>query len=167
VITIPPRPARPPEPQWPNFPPKLKVRKQWVNWIYRFVNGRWTKVPCEPDGSLASVTDPATWSPYEFVESAYYSVDDGEIPFDGVGYVLTGDNITVFDFDHCRNPATGEIDPLILSYVTRLDSYVEISPSQSGLRLIVEAKLPPKYRRAGTIEMYDNARFVSITGHTL
>lgn len=90
------------------------------------------------------------------------------MPFDGVGFVLTAaDPFTVFDFDKCRNSETGEIDPLIASYIARLDSYTEVSPSGTGIRVVVAAKLPPEHRRAGHIEMYDNARFVSITGHLL
>jgi putative DNA primase/helicase len=119
---------------------------------------------------VASVADRSTWAPFEHVQCAYYSPRDGKVPFDGVGFVVSdSDNFTVFDFDKCRNPETGKIEPLIASYISRLDSYVEISPSLTGLRAIVEAKLPPKHRRNDHIhvEMYDNKRFVSLTGHVL
>jgi putative DNA primase/helicase len=170
VVVIAPRPPRPPEPRWENFPARLTTRWQWVCWRYcqSAADREWTKAPHQPDGKKASSTDSATWAPFEFAQCAYYSPRDGEDPFDGVGFVLTAsDPFTVFDFDHCRDPKTGELDPRIASYVARLDSYTEKSPSGTGLRVVVRAKLPPRDRRIGHIEMYDSARFVSITGHVL
>jgi putative DNA primase/helicase len=167
-ITSASRPARPPEPLWENFPNKLITLVQWVCWAYLWVNNRWTKVPFEPDGSYASVTDSSSWACFEHAQCGYFSVQDGEIPFDGIGFVITpADPFTVFDFDHCRNPHSGEIDPAIANYIRRLDSYTEVSPSGAGLRVVVEATLPPHHRRAGCVEMYDARRFVSITGHVL
>jgi len=165
--TASPRPPRPAAPIWENFPVALTTLPRWVAWLYLYDVDRWTKVPFQPGGRKASVTDPATWASFEHVQCAYYSpCDMGKIPFDGVGFVL-GPPFCGFDFDKCRNPATGEIDPLIASYVARLDSYTEVSPSGTGLRVIVEATLPPRDRRLGGIEMYDARRFVSLTGHLL
>ena len=167
ATSIPPRPPRPAEPLWENFPDALTTRLQWVAWAYLFVKGRWTKVPLQPDGSAASTTDPATWASFEDVQCAYYSQLNGQTPFDGVGFVLSADDpFTGFDFDHCRNPDT-EIDARIAGYITALDSYTEISPSGTGIRVLVKAKLPPKDRRIANIELYDSERFVSITGDVL
>jgi primase-polymerase (primpol)-like protein len=167
----PPRPPRPPEPEWGNIPSVLTVRPQWVCWMRLFINGRWTKVPFQPDGKKASVTDPKTWASFEDVQCAYYSPrarEEGKVPFDGIGFVLTADDpFCAFDFDKCRNPDTGDIDQVIASYIGRLNSYTEVSPSGNGIRVIVEARLPPRDRRIGNIEMYDNERFVSLTGHRL
>jgi putative DNA primase/helicase len=170
VSPRPPRPSRPGEPLWENFPDQLTVRHQWVNWRYvvRDPKAKPTKVLFQPNGKAAKVNEPATWSPFEHCQIAYLEPRAGTIPFAGVGYVLSGaDPFCGFDFDHCRNPETGEIDPLILSYVLRLNSYSEISPSGTGLRVLVQAKLPEKDRRLGGIEMYDSVRFLSITGNLL
>ncbi|MBV8772860.1 MAG: hypothetical protein JO166_11120 [Deltaproteobacteria bacterium] len=170
ALAIPaPHPPYPAEPRWENFPSKLTIRPQWVLWAYLFRDGRWTKCPFQPDGSFASATDPATWAPFEFVQCAYFSLDDDDdARFDGVGFVVTAtDPFTVFDFDHCRDPETGEIDPTIASYVHQLDSYTEVSPSGTGVRVVVEATLPPHHRRLGRVEMYNDRRFVSFTGHVL
>jgi primase-polymerase (primpol)-like protein len=64
-------------------------------------------------------------------------------------------------------PRPGEIDSLILSYIVRLNSYTEISPSGSGIRVLVMAKLSPKHRRADLIEMYEIRRLLSRTGNVL
>jgi primase-polymerase (primpol)-like protein len=43
---------------------------------------------------------------------ALQAYQQGTHELDGIGYVLTeSDQIVSFDFDHCRNPDTGEIDP--------------------------------------------------------
>jgi primase-polymerase (primpol)-like protein len=45
------------------------------------------------------------------------------------------------------------------------DSYSEISFSGNGLHIIVEGEIPSG-RRRGCIEMYDNARFFTVTGNS-
>jgi putative DNA primase/helicase len=157
------RPPRPREPLWENIPDDLKARPQWVLWRYEDRKGGWTKVPHQPNGRPASSTDEATWAPFDFVQTAYLTSGS----YDGVGFVLTlGDPYVAFDFDHCVDRETGEItDPKVSDYVTQLNSYTEISPSGTGLRLIVRAKLPERDRRNGSFECYQDRRFVSITGH--
>src|SRR5256885_1529510 len=85
---IPTRPTRPGEPLWENFPLKLTTLRQWVCWVYLFIAGRWTKVPYQPDGTKASVTTPNTWASFEHVQCAYFSVQEGDVPFDGIGFVV-------------------------------------------------------------------------------
>src|SRR5712691_3942120 len=133
--SLPVRPARPPEPLWDKLPVALTVRPQWVVWAYLYVNGRWTKVPFQPDGTWASSTDATTWARFEDAQCAYFAeCAEREIPFDGVGFVLSVDDpFTGFDFDHSLD-ADRMTDPKIEDYVCRLDSYTEISPSGTGLR---------------------------------
>jgi putative DNA primase/helicase len=167
------RPARPAEPQWENIPYELTTRPQWVDWRYEWregkqgKGGKWTKPPFQPDGKPASSTYSSTWSPFEHVQTAYFTNE--REPFDGVGFVLSGDDPFVgFDFDHVVDPATGKItDSTIAEYVCRLDSYTEITPSGTGLRTFVRATLPGEHRRAGPVEIYEDGRFLSITGNRL
>jgi putative DNA primase/helicase len=156
------RPPRPPEPQWDSIPSELKARAQWMLWTYEFRNGRWTKVPHQPDGTLASSTNPATWAPFDFVATAYLTSG----VYDGVGFVLTADDPYVgWDFDHCFDPAACEItDPRVRKHVARLDSYVEVTPSGSGLRGFARGKLPPGGRKRGDIECYEDKRYLTVTG---
>ena len=142
---------------------RFESKAQWVLWRYEDRKGRWTKVPRQPDGSPASSIDAETWAPFDFVQTAY--VTRGS--YDGVGFVLTlGDPYVAFDFDHCVDRETSEITDLkVRDYVAKINSYTEISPSGTGLRLIVRAKLPERDRKAGSFECYEDRRFVSITGH--
>lgn len=100
-----PRPERPPEPVWENIPDVLTVRLRWILWGYRFVKGKWTKVPFQIDGEPASSTDPTTWAPFEHIQCAYLAdAVTREPQFDGVGFVFNGDGIIGLDFDHCIGP---------------------------------------------------------------
>ena len=48
--------------------------------------------------------------------------------------------------------------------IAALDTYTEISPSGTGVKMIMRGTLPPKHRRIGDIEMYCAGRFFTITG---
>jgi putative DNA primase/helicase len=67
------------------------------------------------------------------------------------------------DLDDCRNPTTGELSSWAQDIVDRLDSYDEVSPSGRGVHVIVEGELPPGRNRRGDVEMYDEARFFTVT----
>lgn len=51
-----------------------------------------------------------------------------------------------FDFDGCRDPETGEVDPRVMEEVVRLDTYTEISPSGTGLRCVAWGRRHPDSR---------------------
>jgi primase-polymerase (primpol)-like protein len=105
--------------------------------------------------------DPGTWGTYE--EALAVAGEGG-----GVGYVLTPDDpYSVIDLDSCRDPETGEIEPAAAEVVRLLDSYTEISPSGKGLHVWLRGRLPGERRRKGKLEMYDRARYVTVTGHVL
>jgi primase-polymerase (primpol)-like protein len=155
------RSQRPPEPQFDSFPGELRLRPFWVGWVYEIRGSKSTKVPVQPNGSFADVSDPTTWSPLDYIQIAY---DVRHL--DGVGYVLRReDGVTGCDFDHCLDETGRIADSRIAAYVSILASYTEISPSGRGLRILIRATLPPRDRRIGGIEMYDDRRFVSITGN--
>ena len=60
-----------------NIPEDLKRFSQWVCWKAQWVKGtngkpgRWAKVPCQPNGFKASVTNPEQWSIFSKVVAAY------------------------------------------------------------------------------------------------
>jgi hypothetical protein len=108
----------------------LIARNNWVNFNFVWKNNKWTKPLYRPSGVLASSTDPTTWSTYDAVIAAY---DRGG--FDGIGFVLE-DDIGGFDLDDCRSLETGLIHPWAARLVERAGSYVEITVSGEGLRII-------------------------------
>jgi len=88
--------------------------------------------------------------------------------FDGIGFVLSKkDPFVGWDFDHCRNPDTEEIDLKVREYIELLNSYTEISPSGTGIRIFVKADLPGTRRKKGNIEVYNLGRYLTLTGHRI
>ena len=147
-----------------DVPSELKQQNQWVNWAYiRKKEGQMAKIPLDPKtAGWANVANPSTWSSFD--TAVQRAQTDPWV--NGIGYVFTSsDPFTGVDFDHCRNPETGEIDPLVLARITALDSYAEISASGEGVHVIVRAALSGQGCRKGFVELYDCARFFIVTGN--
>ena len=51
--------------------------------------------------------------------------------------------------------------------ITALDSYTEITPSGTGVHVLVQGTLPPRGRKKGDVEMYSYARFFTMSGSHL
>ena len=149
----------------PYFPAALKVLRQWVMWKYENRHARLTKVPYCPlyPTRRASVTNTRDWGRFE---EAITACEDGY--GDGIGFVFTKDDpFCGVDLDKCRNPKTGAIDLWAQEIIHTLNSYTEISPSGTGVHIIVQGELPPGPNRKGQIEMYDQGRYFCMTGHLL
>jgi primase-polymerase (primpol)-like protein len=142
---------------------EMQAVRRWVGWRYRFVKGKWTKVPyCAllPQRE-ASSTDPFTWATFADVMAAYLAGH-----FDGIGFVL-GDGWIGLDIDGCRNPETGAIDPDALRYIRLLNTYSELSPGQTGVHGIAHGVKPGPRCRVGPFELYADARYFTVTGYRL
>jgi putative DNA primase/helicase len=150
-----------------NIPEELTERPQWVCWRFEERDAKPTKVPYTP-GTLhrASSTDLMTWRTFEEAARAY---ERSEPPYDGIGFVFSSaDPYTGIDLDKCRNPKTGEISPWAQKIIDRVqEGYVEISPSGTGVHIIVEGTVRDGGMRKGPIEMYSRERFFTITGEVL
>jgi hypothetical protein len=111
----------------------LRARLQWVIWRLTWRARRWTKPPfrCDDPHRFASSTDPSSWSTYDAAVAA--AAANG----DGISYVLTPvDPFAAVDIDHVLDPATGTIEPWAQRLLDQAShSYVEISPSGTGLRI--------------------------------
>jgi primase-polymerase (primpol)-like protein len=77
---------------------------------------------------------------------------------------MLGDGLVGVDLDHCRDHATGAIAAPARAIIDALASYTEISPSDTGMHVLVHGTLPPGRRRTGPIEMYDAGRYFTVTG---
>lgn len=147
------------------IPAELRERRQWVVWRYEERDGKPTKVPYNArTGGKALSTKPATWSPFDVALQVRER-------YDGIGFVFSKDDPYVgIDLDHARDAETGEITaPWAEEVLRRLDSYTEVSPSGTGLHVIVRGELPGKGikedRDDGTrIEIYDRSRYFTCTG---
>ncbi|MFC6732372.1 hypothetical protein [Haladaptatus sp. DYSN1] len=143
------------------IPKMLQERDQWVCWRAEARDGKPTKIPVTPGtGVFASATNPDTW---ESFEAARDYVEAGKAA--GVGFVFTDDDpIVGVDLDDCRDPETGDVDDTARDIIERLDSYTEVSPSGTGYHVLIVGDLPDGRNRRGSVELYDTARFFTVTG---
>lgn len=142
---------------------ELRERPQWVAWTWRIVDGRPTKPPINPHTGLgASHSQPAQWGTYEEAEARAMR---GRLA--GVGYVMTSDDgLTGADLDKCRNPETGELEDWAAEIVAFAETYTEVSPSGTGLRLIWRGKVEKSAKADPVhVEVYRDKRYLTITGN--
>jgi len=146
-----------------NIPAALVAAVLWVCWQWSRVKGKWTKPPVHPRTlKRVDVTKPANLS--TFADALAAVGPDGT---DGVGLSLTSAGLLGVDLDDCRDPDTGELDPWALELVQEFDTYTEVSPSRTGLKMLVRATKPGPRCRAGNVEMYDGDRYFTTTGHVI
>lgn len=143
------------------IPETLREREQWVCWREEERDGKPAKIPVTPGtGGFASSTEAQTWASFE-TALEYTETEHA----DGVGFVFTdNDPIVGVDLDDCRGPETGDIDDAAQDIIARLDSYTEVSPSGTGYHVLITGELPEGRNRRGSIELYDTARFFTVTG---
>ena len=152
-----------------NCPSCIRDRTQWVAWKYVERGGKPTKAPINPhNGSLASSTDASTWG--TFAEAIEACRRNNALA--GVGFVFTADDpYCGVDLDDSIDESSGELKQWAQQIVDRLDSYTEISPSGSGLKVFIKANKPgSRCRKAyedGEVEIYDRDRFFTVTGSCL
>ncbi|GCF15657.1 hypothetical protein Harman_35920 [Haloarcula mannanilytica] len=143
------------------IPETLRERDQWVCWREENRDGKPTKIPVTPGaGGFASATASETWASFEAALD-YTETEHA----DGIGFVFTNDDpIVGVDLDDCRDPETDDVDDAALDIIKRLDSYTEVSPSGTGYHVLITGTLPDGRNRRGSVELYDTARFFTVTG---
>ncbi|NLV03597.1 phage NrS-1 polymerase family protein [Haloferax volcanii] len=150
----------PPLPTRDTLPDTLLERDHWVGWRKQTRGGDETKVPVSVNGGYASATDAVTWTTFD--EALAYARGGAA---DGVGFVFSTDDPYVgIDLDKCRTRETGETEAWATEIIDQLASYTEISPSGTGYHIIVRGSLPPGGNRTGNLELYEHARFFTMTG---
>ncbi len=114
-------------------------------------------------GDRASTTDSETWSTFEEAVRAWRG-SGGR--YDGVGFVFSsGDPYAGVDLDKCRDPETDELEEWAAGIVQYLGGYAEVSPSGTGVHVIVRGEAPGKKR--GGVEAYSSRRYFTVTGDAL
>jgi putative DNA primase/helicase len=121
----------------------------------------------------ASSTNPTTWCTRAVAGAKMAAANASEHlwvkPVDGIGFVFTADDPYVFvDLDHCVTD--GVIHPTAQRIIDLLDSYLELSPSGTGVHIIVRGQVPVDVGNrttgpwGGSLEVYDRDRFATMTG---
>ncbi len=151
------------------IPACLRDRPQWVAWRYILRDGKQTKAPVNANnGGLADSTDPATWTAFPQALAACQQRRN----LAGVGFVFTLDDpYCGVDLDDCIDPESGQLKAWAAEIIRQLDSYAEISPSGTGVKVFLKANKPGRRCRKayhdGEVEIYDSNRFFTVTGQRL
>ena len=152
-----------------NSPNYLKQKGLFCLWKYETRDGKHTKVPYSPrnPGQRARSNDPRTFA--DLKQAAANMAG-----FDGLGIGVFG-IIAGIDIDHCIEG--GQLSAMAQDIIATMDSYTEVSPSGTGVRIFF---LAPgleydqetyyiKNSRLG-LEVYVAGitnRYLTITGNTL
>lgn len=146
------------------IPAALRDKPQWIVWKHHFhrKRQRWIKLPLQVlTGGAAKVTDHSHLASFD---AAWFAYEMGG--YDGIGFVFTGNGLVGIDIDDCVRPEG--LTPLATEILTAVPGYAELSPSGTGIHLITRATLD-KARKSDAqgLELYNNARFFTITGHPI
>jgi len=153
-----------------NIPEELAERPQWVCWRYEERDGKKTKVPYTSGVytpiQKASTTDLMTWGSFE---QAYTTLDNEARHYDGIGFMFSSaDPFVGIDLDKCRDPESGELAPWAQEIISRVpEGYIEVSPSGTGVHIIIRGSVRGGGVRKGPVEMYSRGRYFTITGQPL
>lgn len=143
---------------------------RWIVW--RYDNG--SKVPLNKNNRFAEGDQIKHGAPLDEVLERVRK--DSKL---GPGFIFTSTIQPLMggvDLDGCRNPDTGEIDDWAKRWISRLNSYTEISPSKTGLKIYLKNVSPVlgnhtllmsrdnKYHKQPQIEIYSDGRYFAVTG---
>lgn len=159
-----------------NVPEPMTARDQWVVWkLVTLSDGKLDKHPYQTNGILAKVNDQQTWTMFQRAVDCY---ERGG--YAGIGYMFSADDPFVgIDLDGCRNLQTGAVAQWARDIVLALDSYAEVSPSETGIKVFVKGKSPfdtgkkknisveKVCDKEPAIEIYDKTRYFAVTGWRL
>src|SRR5438876_553705 len=137
---------------------ELQAYPNFVTWVMTKDN---KKIPLNPTTHhAASTTNPHTWGT---LDQAIDALRKGNAT--GIGFVFSEDDeFAGIDIDKCV--LNNQLTPQARELVTELWSYSEISPSHTGLHIIVQGKVPEGRRKNG-IEVYSSGRYFTLTTNHL
>ena len=149
------------------IPVALQGLPQWVVWMDGPIDtktGKTKKRVLSAKLNNAKCNDSATWTTYEQAQAMLEVSHKWKAPLKGVAFALNKNGIVMLDVDHCIHD--GIIDSWAYSILAAIDSYTELSPSDTGLHIIAYGAIPAGINRSG-VEMYDQSKFMSVTGKHL
>lgn len=158
-------------------PTTLKELPQWCVWRNVLRGDALTKVPFQANGETASSTNAATWTTFDRALDAY---GYGNKSYTGVGFVFAENGgLCGIDLDGCRDPVTGLAVEWARKWIIEFDSYSEVSPSDTGIKIFVRGTkpawcgakaivdAPAIMGKQPAVEMYDRGRYFAVTGRRL
>jgi primase-polymerase (primpol)-like protein len=175
------KPEAPPYPTHEQVPPELLSLKRWIGWRYELNKDRtkWVKLPLSTFtgatiGATPSGKEGQNWKNH-WADFDTALAGAKRLKLDGVGFVFVeGEGFTGVDFDDCRFSESGIIRDVPRRWLDNFDTYVEVSPSGTGVHAIGKATLQAPGNKQPMpddvivkVEMYDKARYFTFTGQRL
>jgi primase-polymerase (primpol)-like protein len=157
-----------------NIPTSLRAMDQWILWRLERRGDKPSKIPYQSSGARAKADTPSTWNTLEAARSVLER-------YSGLGFVFAdNDPFCGIDLDGCRDPQTGRVAEWAREIILALDTYAEVSPSETGVKLWIVGKSPFERGRKEpvkdvekvcdkepAIEVYDRRRYFAVTGWRL
>ena len=126
--------------------------------------GKFNKAPLKPTntgGYKVGANKPSQFVTFDQAKAAYQSD-----LYTGVGVLLSKNEIVGIDIDDLDvTLTTNKQLSAWLKETLGNGTYCEWSPSKTGLRLFLKGSLNHAGRKAGPLEIYDDKRFLTVTGH--
>jgi len=114
----------------------LTPSPQWVAWRNEARNGKPTKVPYVAADAMAKADDPTGWLTHDDAVNLAEEIANGAGGGIGIELGSCGDLwLAGVDLDTCRDMESGELEAWADEVVQRLNSYTEISPSGTGVKV--------------------------------
>ena len=152
-----------------NIPAELKAGLRWLCWREEIRDGGATKVPISVfTGVECDATDESKLATFDKTVE-FYVKNVEELRLAGIGRAFfVEDGIVGVDFDDCKHPADKGY-AIAFHYLSPLDSYTEVSPSGTGLKVWIKAFKPGDHCRNAKlgVEIYSAKRFFTVTGRRL
>jgi hypothetical protein len=148
------------------IPEKTRTIRNWICWREGMRDGKTTKIPTKPYRTNGDINaDPTNPDHRRDFDTAWKAFTDSRVDADGLGFVFSDDIFIVgIDLDKCLDPDTGETEEWAQKIIDRINSYTEVSPSGTGVHILVGGMLPSGGNRKGRVEMYDSDRYFTVTG---
>lgn len=142
------------------IPAELQKLDRWIWWLRS--NGK--KLPVDVHGELVDPTDDKVWGKYR--KGKANGLDLGR------GFVFNGDGLGGIDLDSCI--AEGVIAPWAQAIIDLFNSYAEVSPSGTGVKIFArgapdelernKVRMGPGKKKPPQVEVYVKGRYFCVTG---
>ena len=157
---------------------------QWLTWKPTDNDRKVPRAPyAYPDWPerYVDAQNPTVWTDFETAQDWVEKLSGGF----ALAYVIRNrdeypdEDLVVVDYDDARDLKTGAIHPLVHEHLQTAGSYADVSPSGTGVHILCRGQLPDNVTTVAddlpthdtfpyaSIEVYDSARFVTMSGQHL
>jgi hypothetical protein len=140
---------------------RWRNKRVWCLWAYQWKRDgeKYDKPPVSRcrKGYRVSITDPRNWCTWDEAVAAAKKYGRG------IGLVLEAAGLSGIDLDGCITDS-GSYLPVAAAAISFGETYGEVSPSGTGVHLLVDGKVGLTIKRDDLgVEVYDHGRYFTVT----